>query len=32
MTKGIILGAGTGKRLWPITKLINKPFLNIYNK
>lgn len=32
MTKGIILGAGTGKRLWPITKLINKHFLNIYNK
>lgn len=32
MIKGIILGAGTGKRLWPSTKLINKHFLNIYNK
>lgn len=32
MTKGIILGGGTGKRLWPTTKLINKHFLNIYNK
>ncbi len=32
MTKGIILGAGTGKRLWPTTKIINKHFLNIYNK
>ena len=32
MIKGIILGAGTGKRLWPTTKLINKHFLNIYNK
>ncbi len=32
MTKGIILAAGTGKRLLPITKIINKHLLIVYNK
>ena len=32
MTIGVILGGGSGSRLYPTTKLINKHFLNVYNK
>jgi len=30
--KGIVLGGGTGKRLFPLTKISNKHLLPVYNK
>tara|TARA_A100001015_G_scaffold226174_1_gene255416 strand:- start:13 stop:891 length:879 start_codon:yes stop_codon:yes gene_type:complete len=30
--KGVVLAGGTGSRLYPTTKVINKHFLNVYDK
>jgi len=32
VVRGVILAGGHGKRLYPMTKVINKHLLNVYNK